>query len=204
MTPFVVGRDPWSREAMRADLWRHGLWQFRPMTGNFAWAGIDAALWDVCGKICGQPLYRLFGGLRRSEVSYFFYLAQGSSDEVARQCEEGIALGFEVFYLKVGIDIDAELEMVAAARAALGPTPLLRLDANGAWTVPEAIAAIRELATFDIQLVEQPCRTLEELAEVRRAVSVPVAADESVRDLDDARRLAELDAADAPPLAGPP
>ena len=94
MKPFVVGRDPWNREAMRADLWSHGLWQFRPMTGNFAWAGVDMALWDLCGKACGQPLWHLFGGLRRREVSYFYYLAQAEPAELAAQCRSGLDAAF--------------------------------------------------------------------------------------------------------------
>src|SRR5881397_3886259 len=53
MAPFVASRDPWNREAMRRDLFTHGLLQFRTGTGNFAWAGIDMALWDLCGKACG-------------------------------------------------------------------------------------------------------------------------------------------------------
>src|SRR2546425_4503312 len=138
MEAFVVGRDPWNREAMRDDLYRHGLWQFRPMTGNFAWAGIDMALWDLCGKAAGQPLYRLFGCLRRLEVTYFYYLAQGSPDDLAAQCAEGLRAGFDVFYLKVGIDFGRELEMVAAVREALGNGPRLRLDANGSWSLGEA------------------------------------------------------------------
>src|SRR4029450_6829231 len=57
MTPLVLGRDPWNREAMRRDVFTHGLWQFRAGTGNFAWAGIDMALWDICGRVRGQPLW---------------------------------------------------------------------------------------------------------------------------------------------------
>ena len=56
----------------------------------------------------------------------------------------------------------------------------MRIDANGAWTLAEAVAAIERLAAFDLQLVEQPCATLEEMASVRHAVEVPIAADESV------------------------
>ena len=85
---------------------------------------------------------------------------------------------------------------MAAVRLAVGPWPAIRLDANGAWTVEQAIAAIGELAAFDIQLVEQPCRTLAEMAEVRRAVNVPVAADESVATPDDVRAAVAAGACD--------
>ena len=81
-------------------------------------------------------------------------------------------------------------------RRAVGPWPAIRLDANGAWSRDEAVAAINELAAFDIQLVEQPCRTLEEMAEVRRAVSVPVAADESVSTPADVRAAVAAEACD--------
>ena len=109
MAPFVIGRDPWNREAMQADLFTHGLWQFRTGTGNFAWAGVDMALLDLCGRAAGQPLYRLLGGLHRNEVSYFSYLARGSDEELQAQCAQGVAQGYETFYLKVGIDPEADM-----------------------------------------------------------------------------------------------
>src|SRR5262245_31310111 len=108
MAPFVVGRSPWEAEAIRAELWHRGIWQFRKPTASFAFAGIDMALWDLCGKSCGQPLYNLFGGRVRDRANYFYYLAQGSHDDLAAQCRGGLDAGFHVFYLKVGIDIDAE------------------------------------------------------------------------------------------------
>ena len=83
MTPFVVGRDPWNRDAMRRDVFTHGLWQFRAGTGNFAWAGIDMALWDLCGRACGQPIWRLLGGLQQQEATYFYYLARDTREGLA-------------------------------------------------------------------------------------------------------------------------
>ena len=62
MAPFAIGRDPWNRDAMRADAFGFGLWKFLAGTGNFAWAGIDMALADICGRAVGQPLWRLLGG----------------------------------------------------------------------------------------------------------------------------------------------
>jgi glucarate dehydratase len=182
MAPFVLGRDPWNREAMRAELFSHGLWQFRAGTGNFAWAGIDMALADLCGRAAGLPLYRLFGGFVRSEVSYFWYLARGDADDLAAQCAEGRGRGFDTFYLKVGIDPAADVAMVAAVRAALGDGPRLRLDANGAWSLPDARRLLGRMAEYDIDFVEQPVRDhpAGHLAELRSRVPMAVCANEGL------------------------
>ena len=83
-------------------------------------------------------------------------------------------------------------------RDALGPQGRIRVDANGGWLVDEAVAAIRALdrAAGGLEYVEQPCATVEELAAVRRAVDVPVAADESIRRAADPYRVRDLEAAD--------
>jgi O-succinylbenzoate synthase len=86
---------------------------------------------------------------------------------------------------------------VEAVRDALGPSGLLRIDANGAWSVSDARIAVKTLdAAGSLEYVEQPCSTVEELAELRRAIDVPIAADESIRRADDPLRVAQLEAAD--------
>jgi L-alanine-DL-glutamate epimerase-like enolase superfamily enzyme len=182
LAPFVVGRDPWNREAMRRDAFTHGLWQFRAGTGNFAWAGIDMALWDICGKACGEPLWRLLGGRHGREPTYFYYLARVSEGELAAQVTEGRAAGFEVFYLKVGLDDDEDLAMVATVREALGAGPRLRLDANGSWSLPQASRNLRALEEHDIDFVEQPVRDhpIGQLAELRTRTRIPVCANEGL------------------------
>ncbi|HZK04291.1 MAG TPA: o-succinylbenzoate synthase [Actinomycetaceae bacterium] len=89
-------------------------------------------------------------------------------------------------------------ERLEAVRDALGPSGAIRIDANGAWFVGEALAAIPRLdrAAGGLQYVEQPCETVEELAAVRRAVGVPIAADESIRRAADPMRVVRLAAAD--------
>jgi O-succinylbenzoate synthase len=91
-----------------------------------------------------------------------------------------------------------DIERVEAVRDAVGPRGRLRVDANGAWTVDEAVSAIAalNLAAHGLEYVEQPCATVEDLAAVRRRVGVPIAADESIRRADDPLRVVELGAAD--------
>jgi O-succinylbenzoate synthase len=98
--------------------------------------------------------------------------------------------------VKVKVRDAAGVALVRAVRDAVGPGVGVRVDANGAWDVDTAVAMITTLAAFDLEYVEQPCATLEELATVRRRVDVALAADECIRSLDDARDLRALGAAD--------
>jgi o-succinylbenzoate synthase len=145
---------------------------------------------DLAARREGRPL----GEPGAEAIAVNRTLGAGPPEEVAARAAMGVREGFSCFKVKVGLPDD--LERVAAVRLAVGPWPAIRLDANGAWTVEQAVAAINELAQFDIQLVEQPCRTLEEMAEVRRAVTVPVAADESVATPADVRAAVAAGACD--------
>jgi O-succinylbenzoate synthase len=91
-----------------------------------------------------------------------------------------------------------DLVRVAAVRDALGRDGKVRVDANGGWDVDTAVRMTRLLdaAADGLEYVEQPCRTVEELAAVRRRVDVAIAADESIRRADDPLRVARLEAAD--------
>jgi o-succinylbenzoate synthase len=97
-----------------------------------------------------------------------------------------------------GSPLADDLARVEAVRDALGPAGHLRVDANGAWSVDQAVAAIAGLdrAAGGLEYVEQPCASVEDLALVRRRVSVPIAADESIRRAADPYRVRDLEAAD--------
>jgi len=88
-----------------------------------------------------------------------------------------------------------DLERVEAVRDAIG-TGRVRIDANGAWSVDEALRSLKELARFDLEYVEQPCASVEDLAAVRRRTDVLVAADESIRRAEDPLLVKKLQAAD--------
>jgi O-succinylbenzoate synthase len=98
--------------------------------------------------------------------------------------------------VKVKVRSAGDVELVAEVRDAIGPHVALRVDANGMWDVDTAVDMITRLARHDLELVEQPVAALDDLARVRARVAVPIAADECIRSVDDARRLRALGAAD--------
>ena len=92
-----------------------------------------------------------------------------------------------------------DVARVRAVRGILGPEGRIRIDANGAWNVDEAEHAVHALAEFDLEYVEQPCESVEELAELRSRIKymgIPIAADESVRKAEDPLLVARAGAAD--------
>ena len=95
-----------------------------------------------------------------------------------------------------GQDEAADIERVEAVREALGPAGRIRVDANGGWDVGQAARMLRRLGVFGLEYAEQPCATLDELAELRRHIDIPVAADESIRRAEDPLRVRAAGAAD--------
>jgi O-succinylbenzoate synthase len=119
------------------------------------------------------------------EAAYAIVRAGGCTTAKVKVAEPGQALA----------DDEARVE---AVRDALGPGGRVRVDANGAWDVDAAVAATVALdrAAGGLEYVEQPCARVEDLAAVRRAVDVPIAADESIRRAADPYRVRDLEAAD--------
>ena len=98
-----------------------------------------------------------------------------------------------------GQTLPDDVARVAAARAYLGPSGRVRVDANGGWSLDEAERAIHALAPYDLEYIEQPCATVDELAQLRERVAymgIPIAADESVRKAADPLAVARAGAAD--------
>jgi o-succinylbenzoate synthase len=155
-----------------------------------AHAAEEMARLDLEGRRAGRPL----GSPGAEAIAVNRTLPGGPAREVAEQARSALRDGYSCFKLKVGLPDD--IERVATVRGAVGTWPALRLDANGAWGPEEAIERISALEPYDIQFVEQPCRTLEELAAVRPSVAVPVAADEPVLGAADVRAAAEARACD--------
>lgn len=142
-----------------------------------ALAAIDLALWDRAGRIRGLPLAALITDDPAADVPVNATLSALDRAGVAEQSAAAVAAGFDCVKLKVGVGDDAG--RVAAARAAAGPELALRLDANGAWDVEEAVGTIDALAPAGLELVEEPVRGLRRVREVRERVAVRIAIDET-------------------------
>lgn len=156
-----------------------------------AQAAVEMALLDLEARREGRPI----GEPGAIAIPVNRTLPAGPAAEVAKSAKEGLRAGYQCFKVKVGRPDDEE--RVAAVREVIGSWPALRLDANGAWSVDEAVERITALERHDVELVEQPCASLSELAEVRRRVSTPIAADESITGPDDVRAAVAEAACDA-------
>jgi L-alanine-DL-glutamate epimerase-like enolase superfamily enzyme len=142
-----------------------------------ALAGIDLALWDRAGRRAGKPVAALLSDDPATSVPVNATLGALDRAGVAEQAARAVDEGFECLKIKVGIGDDAG--RVAATRAAAGPSAKLRLDANGAWSVEEAIRTIDALSPAGLELVEEPTHGLHGMRAVRERVAVRVAIDET-------------------------
>lgn len=142
-----------------------------------ALAAIDLALWDRGGRIGGTSVAAMLTDDPAAEVPVNATLASLDRAGVADEAAAAVDAGFRCVKLKVGIGDDAG--RVAATRAAIGPKVALRLDANGAWDVEQAVRAIETLAPSGLELVEEPVHGLHGVREVRERVAVRVAIDET-------------------------
>jgi L-alanine-DL-glutamate epimerase-like enolase superfamily enzyme len=142
-----------------------------------ALAAVDLALWDRAGKRAGKPVAALLTDDPAAAVDVNATLTALDRAGVARQAARAVGEGFTCVKVKVGVGDDAG--RVAAARAAVGPEVALRLDANGAWSVEEAVRTIDALAPAGLELVEEPTHGLREVREVRERVSTRIAIDET-------------------------
>jgi len=142
-----------------------------------ALAAIDLALWDRAGRRAGRSVASLLSDDPATHVPVNATLTALDRMGVAEQAARAVQEGFECIKLKVGLGDDAG--RVAAARAAAGPRVKLRLDANGAWSVEQAVRTIDALSSAGLELVEEPTHGLDGIRAVRGQVAVRVAIDET-------------------------
>jgi L-alanine-DL-glutamate epimerase-like enolase superfamily enzyme len=162
-------------------------------------AGIEMALWDIVGKALKTPVYNLLGGKVRDRIPLSFSVPFGKPEDMAAYAVDKVKAGHRTVKVKVGNDDASDIAAVRRVREAIGPHIKLRVDGNMGWpTAKHAIRMIRAMEPYDIELIEQPlaAHDLRGMAEVRRAIGVPLMADESIRNPRSAMDVIRHEAAD--------
>jgi len=176
LAPALRGHDPFN--VQRALAVMDGT-----LDGAFeAKAAVEMALMDLKGRALGVPVHSLLGGRLIDEVFLNAWIGAVPPAQAAREAEEWVARGFTTAKIKVSGAGDVGVERVAAVRAAVGSRMALRVDFNESLAPGEAVAFIGRLVPYDLTLVEQPVPRdrIDALAEIRRAITLPLMADESV------------------------
>lgn len=169
--------------------------------GNrFAKCAVETALYDAQARRLGVPLSELFGGRVRDSLPIAWTLASGDTARDIAEAERMLDLRrHNIFKLKIGLRaVRDDVAHVAAIKAALGSRASVRVDANQAWSVTEALDGMRGLADAGVDMVEQPIVAHDKLGLKRltEANIIPIMADEALHGPRDAFEVAATQAAD--------
>ncbi|WP_116124984.1 mandelate racemase/muconate lactonizing enzyme family protein [Lewinella sp. IMCC34183] len=171
----------------------------RALHGNFAIkSAFDIALHDLTAQAAELPLYRYLGGKEPRPLHTDYTVSLGTASEMAADALTIVERGFPVIKVKLGDGAARDIDRVSAIVGAVGDDVPLRLDANQGWSFEEAVTALRGLARFNVQHCEAPIDRYEwtRLPELRRHSPIPLMADESCWNEQDARRLLAIGAVD--------
>jgi muconate cycloisomerase len=192
LAPALVGHDP--RNLNRAlaimDLQVVGLLEAK--------AAVEMALADLSAHALGLPVHALLGGRLRDEVTLNAWIGTVPPAQAAREALDWLARGFRTAKIKVSGPGPDGVDRVAAVRGAVGTRMALRVDFNESLTPGDAVAVIRRLEPYDMTLVEQPIPRahIAGLAAIRRAIKIPLMADESVTGPESLIEIIKHEAAD--------
>lgn len=173
LAPAVIGLDPRQidvvNRAMDSALKGH----------PYAKSAIDVACWDLLGKATGLPVSELLGGRVGPDFVLYRAISQEAPEKMAAKVAAYRAEGYRRFQLKVGSDVETDVERIRAVSAELRPGDVLIADANTGWLRHEALRVVRAVRDVDVY-IEQPCPTYEECLGVRRRTDHPFVLDESI------------------------
>lgn len=199
LAPVILGSDPTNVRVLWEQM--YATMHVRGHHSGFlleAISGLDLALWDLFGKICGLPVHRLLGGAFREVVPVYASglpaLFRGDDpsqlDRLAQLAEGHVQNGFRAMKMAIGNGIEADLRAVSAVRAVIGPEIGLFVDAAGSYAPAQAIRLGRGLEALDVGFFELPIpsENVPGYQAVASALDIPVAIDtltnrHQVRDL---------------------
>jgi glucarate dehydratase len=185
--PRLIGRDALDisgAEEACLPSWR-GVYTDVDFASIRAFGAVEMALWDIRGKAWGQPLHRLFGGAHRKQVAFTDYFAfreatdgfggETTPEEVVDYCLRlNAEHGTTMFEGKLSTaDPEPSIRVVEMLRERLGPSAVLRVDSNKAYSLTEALRIAKRLEPLDVRCWEDPVATFEDMARLRRHTAIP-------------------------------
>jgi L-alanine-DL-glutamate epimerase-like enolase superfamily enzyme len=191
LAALVRGRDPFTLSAIMSDM--DG---FTPSNTSIK-AALEMAVWDICGKLAGQPVYKLLGGYRDS-FETDITIGMGTPEEMAKKATKYVQDGFKTLKVKLGDGPEPDTQRMKAIREAIGYSIKVRTDANQGWTAAETVRALRMMEKYQMQICEQPVPywDVEGLKFSRDNSPTPIMADESVHSPHDALAIVRENAVD--------
>lgn len=183
--PMLIGQNPLHTATLWQQLYRRGLDYARRGVLAASLSALDIALWDLKGKLLGQPVATLLGGHRREQVQVYatgLYFTQTDDlpGALAEEARGYAQTGFGAMKMKVGLGIEADVTNVLAVREAIGPRVQLMIDANHAYNRREALALAYQLEPLGIGWFEEPLSPEDYTGyrELRARTRIPLAGGE--------------------------
>lgn len=161
-------------------------------------SAFDIALYDIASQNANLPLFRFLSGDNKKILITDYTVSLGDADKMASDAQKIKDNGFQVIKVKLGESKEKDIERIKRIRETVGPTIPLRIDANQGWDTEEAIQTLIALAPYNIQHCEEPIPRWKfmELSKVKNQSPIPIMADESCCDHNDAKRLVDLSSCD--------
>lgn len=180
LIPFFMGKDPFMSEQLWETAYNTCVKNGRRGAVVAALSGIDIALWDIKGKACSLPVYKLLGGCRDAVEGYASAGFYADGKDAAALAEEMLSykeLGYRTMKLKVGwLDKFTDLDRVLAVKEAIGLETPLAIDANNNWDLNTAKWFAYKLRDMNIAWIEEPLaiESIDASAELCRWSCIPI------------------------------
>ena len=192
MAPVLLGENPVGADVLtrKLDSWLIG--------HEYAKSALNIAFWDITGKVANLPLFSLFGGLQNAALPLYHSVTCIEPDEMVRIAVEAHKTGIRQIQVKLGADNDwpTDVERLTKIREAMPVDVLVYGDWNCGADKLTATRVGRAVAHLDVML-EQPCATIEQCADVRAATGLPMKLDENIHDIASLIKAAQAGCMDA-------
>jgi L-alanine-DL-glutamate epimerase-like enolase superfamily enzyme len=181
LAPSLIGQDPTQIAVLNRRM-------DAAMLGHpYVKAPVDVACWDILGKHTGLPVYLLLGGAQQEDVALYRAISQDTPEAMKESVSRYRKEGYRKFQLKVGADVETDIERIRACAGVLERGDILVADANTGWTLAEATRVVAAVSDLDVY-IEQPCRTYQECLSVRQRCPRPFVLDEVIDSVQDVVR----------------